>query len=69
MWKCGVNDVFMNLELRFKAAEKLHNGSDFFQWICPSLETSDVTLVWDDGKQIKAHKDKLCRGGTDSENY
>ena len=28
----------------------------------PSLETSDVTLVWDDGKRVKAHKDKLCRG-------
>ena len=28
----------------------------------PSLETSDVTLVWDDRKLVKAHKDKLCRG-------
>ena len=28
----------------------------------PSLETRDVTLVWDDGKRVKAHKDKLCRG-------
>ena len=26
----------------------------------PSLETSDVTLAWDDGKRVKAHKDKLC---------
>ena len=26
-----------------------------------SLATSDVTLVWDDGKQVKANKDKLCR--------
>ena len=29
--------------------------------------TSDVTLVWDDGKQVKTHKDKLCRGSDDSE--
>ena len=28
---------------------------------------SDVTLVWDDGKRVKAHKDKLCRGSADSE--
>ena len=28
---------------------------------------SDVTLVWDDGKPDKAHKDKLCRGSADSE--
>ena len=33
----------------------------------PSLETSAVTLVWDDGKQVKAHKDKLCRGSADKE--
>ena len=32
-----------------------------------SLEIGDVTLVWDDGKQVKAHKDKLCRGSDDSE--
>ena len=32
-----------------------------------SLETSDVTLVWDDGKRVKAHKDKLHRGSADSE--
>ena len=25
-----------------------------------SLEIGDVTLVWDDGKRVKAHKDKLC---------
>ena len=25
-----------------------------------SLEIADVTLVWDDGKPVKAHKDKLC---------
>ena len=24
-------------------------------------EDVEVTLVWDDGKRIKAHKDKLCR--------
>ena len=47
--------------------EKLHNSSDFCQWRGPSLETSDVNLVWDDGKQVKAHKDKLCRGSDDSE--
>ena len=23
----------------------------------PSLETSDVTLVWDDGKRVEAHKE------------
>ena len=33
---------------------------------CPSLETSDVALVWDDGKRVKAHKDKSCRGSTGS---
>ena len=32
----------------------------------PSLETSDVTLVWDDEKRVKAHKDKLCRGSAGS---
>ena len=26
-----------------------------------SLDIGDVTLVWDDGNRIKAHKDKLCR--------
>ena len=46
------------IELTFKATEKLHNSSDFCQWSGPSLETSDVTLVWDDGKRVKAHKDK-----------
>ena len=30
------------------------------------LEIGDVTLVWDDGKQVKAHKDKLCRGSAGS---
>ena len=30
-------------------------------------ESRDVTLVWDDGKRVKAHKDKLCRGRADSE--
>ena len=30
------------------------------------LEISDVTLVWDDRKQVKAHKDKLCRGSDGS---
>ena len=24
-------------------------------------------LLWDDGKQVKAHRDKLCKGGADSE--
>ena len=24
------------------------------------------TLVWDDGKRVKAHKDKLCRGSAGS---
>ena len=33
-----------------------------------SLETSDVTLVWDDRKQVKAKKDKLCRVLTVKEN-
>ena len=33
----------------------------------PSLETSDVTLIWFDRKQVKAHKDKFCRGSADSE--
>ena len=51
-----------HIELTFKAAENLHNSSDFCQWSGPSLETSDVTLVWDGGKQVKAQKDKLCRG-------
>ena len=32
-----------------------------------SLETGDVTLVWDDGERVKVHKDKLCRGSADSE--
>ena len=27
-----------------------------------SLEIGDATLVWDDEKLVKAHKDKLCRG-------
>ena len=31
------------------------------------LVDSDVTLVWDDGKRDKAHKDKLCRGSAESE--
>ena len=33
---------------------------------CPSLGTSYVTLVSDDGTGIKAHKDKLCRGSDGS---
>ena len=33
----------------------------------PSLETIEDTLVWDDGKRLKAHKDKLRRGSADSE--
>ena len=57
------------IELIFKAAEKLHNSSDFCQRSGPSLETSDVTLVSDDGKRVEAHKDKMCRGSADSENY
>ena len=44
----------------------LHNSSDFCQWSGRSLETSDVTLVCDDGKRVKAHKDKLCRGSAGS---
>ena len=31
-------------------------------------KTSDVTLVWDDGKRVEAHKDNFCRGSDDSEN-
>ena len=54
-------------QLTYKAAEKLHNSSDFCQQNGPSLETSDVTLVWDDGKQVKAHKNKLCRGSAGSD--
>ena len=30
----------------------------------PSLETSDVTLVWDDGNELKVTK--LCRGSAGS---
>ena len=51
-----------HIELTFKATDKLHNSSDFCQWSGLSLETSAVTLVWDDGKWVKAHKDKLCVG-------
>ena len=32
----------------------------------PSLKISDITLVWDDRKRVKAHKDKLCRGSAGS---
>ena len=32
------------------------------RWSGLSLEIGDVTPVLDDEKQIKAHKDKLCRG-------
>ena len=31
-----------------------------------SLEIGDVTLVWDNGKRVKALKDKLCRGSAGS---
>ena len=44
--------------------EKFFRGSDGSG---PSLETSDVTLVWDGRKRVKAHKDKLSRGCADSE--
>ena len=37
------------------------------QWSGLSLETSNVTLVWDDGKRVKAHEDKLCRGSAGSD--
>ena len=30
------------------------------------LEICDVTLVWDDEKLVKAHKDKLCRRSAES---
>ena len=33
----------------------------------PSLETSDVSLVWDDEKRVKAHKDKLCSADSERE--
>ena len=44
-----------------------HEQANRPRWSGLSLEIGDVTLVWDDGKQVKAHKDKLCRGSADSE--
>ena len=32
------------------------------RWSGLSLEIGDNILVWDEGKRVKAHKDKLCNG-------
>ena len=50
-----MSSSYEHIELISKAAEKLHNSSDFCQWSGLSLDTS-VTLLWDDGKRVKAHK-------------
>ena len=47
--------LFRNDRKRLKAhKDKLYRGS---AGSGPSLEISDVTLVWDDGKRVEAHKE------------